>query len=179
MQEEADDDEDQKMLDLAGHPGKDGVDGSDGKTGGKPETEEEKRKNFLERNRQGASRPGRLIPRVELTFSPRSLAALKCRQRKKAWLTQLQTKVDGLSEENERLKAMLTSITDEAQKLSAVLSSHRDCPGMAASMAQLGLTLPQMPMPPPPPPQSLQHMGQRGMSVAPPPPSMGMPFVPH
>lgn len=100
-------------------------------------------------------------------------AALKCRQRKKAWLTQLQTKVDGLTEENERLKAMLTSITDEAQKLSAVLSSHRDCPGMAASMAQLGLTLPQMP--PPPPPQAM-HMRQ--MSVAP-VQSMGMPFVPH
>lgn len=55
MQEEADDDEDQKMLDLAGHAGKDGMDGGDGKTGGKPETEEEKRKNFLERNRQGGS----------------------------------------------------------------------------------------------------------------------------
>ncbi|GHJ86231.1 hypothetical protein NliqN6_2633 [Naganishia liquefaciens] len=139
MMEDGEDDEDQKMLDLAGH-GKDGEGGADGKKEGKPETEEEKRKNFLERNRQ---------------------AALKCRQRKKAWLTQLQTKVDGLTEENERLKAMLTSITDEAQKLSAVLASHRDCPGMAASMAQLGLTLPQMPMPPPPPPE----MG-------------GMPFVP-
>lgn len=62
MQEEADDDEDQKMLDLAGHAGKDGADGGDGKTGGKPETEEEKRKNFLERNRQGES------PRVRVSF---------------------------------------------------------------------------------------------------------------
>lgn len=99
-----------------------------------------------------------------VVLMPFPLAALKCRQRKKAWLTQLQTKVDGLTEENERLKAMLTSITDEAQKLSAVLSSHRDCPGMAASMAQLGLTLPQMPMPPPPPP------GMGGMPFVPPQP---------
>jgi ATF/CREB family transcription factor len=53
MIEEGDDDEDQKMLDLAGH-GKDG-EGADGKKDGKPETEEEKRKNFLERNRQGES----------------------------------------------------------------------------------------------------------------------------
>ncbi|KAJ9104330.1 hypothetical protein QFC19_003970 [Naganishia cerealis] len=149
MQEPADDDEDHKMNDH----GRDGGDGDGmGKKDGKPETEEEKRKNFLERNRQ---------------------AALKCRQRKKAWLTQLQTKVDGLTEENERLKAMLTSITDEAQKLSAVLSSHRDCPGMAASMAQLGLTLPQMPMPPPHPGVGVGGMPvghmvqQRQMSVVP------------
>ncbi|KAJ9107342.1 hypothetical protein QFC21_000792 [Naganishia friedmannii] len=136
--QEPDDDEDQKMMDMSKDGGADGGDGM-GKKDGKPETEEEKRKNFLERNRQ---------------------AALKCRQRKKAWLTQLQTKVDGLTEENERLKAMLTSITDEAQKLSAVLSSHRDCPGMASSMAQLGLVLP-----PPLPGHMVQQ--QRQMSVVP------------
>ncbi|KAJ9123350.1 hypothetical protein QFC22_001549 [Naganishia vaughanmartiniae] len=136
--QEPDDDEDQKMMDMSKDGGADGGDGM-GKKDGKPETEEEKRKNFLERNRQ---------------------AALKCRQRKKAWLTQLQTKVDGLTTENERLKAMLTSITDEAQKLSAVLSSHRDCPGMASSMAQLGLVLP-----PPLPGHVVQQ--QRQMSVVP------------
>jgi ATF/CREB family transcription factor len=53
--QEPDDDEDQKMMDMNG--GKDGGDGGDGmgKKDGKPETEEEKRKNFLERNRQGRS----------------------------------------------------------------------------------------------------------------------------
>ncbi|CUA76826.1 Transcription factor atf1 [Rhizoctonia solani] len=80
-----------------------------GKSTGKPkkaETEEEKRKNFLERNRQ---------------------AALKCRQRKKAWLTQLQAKVEYLTAENDRLTSTLTGMRDEVTRLSAIVVAHRDC----------------------------------------------------
>ncbi|KIJ56585.1 hypothetical protein M422DRAFT_238208 [Sphaerobolus stellatus SS14] len=66
----------------------------------KPETEEEKRRNFLERNRQ---------------------AALKCRQRKKAWLAQLQAKVEFLSNENERLTTALVSSREEISRLNALL----------------------------------------------------------
>lgn len=66
----------------------------------KPETEEEKRKNFLERNRQ---------------------AALKCRQRKKAWLAQLQAKVEFLSQENERLTSALVASREEISRLSALV----------------------------------------------------------
>ncbi|KZO93258.1 hypothetical protein CALVIDRAFT_540239 [Calocera viscosa TUFC12733] len=71
------------------------------------ETDEEKRRNFLERNRQ---------------------AALKCRQRKKAWLQQLQQKVEYLTAENERLQASLGGAREEVQRLTAALVSHRDCP---------------------------------------------------
>ncbi|OCF32035.1 hypothetical protein I316_06191 [Kwoniella heveanensis BCC8398] len=73
---------------------------------GKPETEEDKRKNFLERNRQ---------------------AALKCRQRKKAWLNELQTKVEGLTIENERLQQTIQSMHEEVGRLTAILMQHRDC----------------------------------------------------
>ncbi|ORX33399.1 Aft1 HRA domain-domain-containing protein [Kockovaella imperatae] len=73
---------------------------------GRPETEEEKRKNFLERNRQ---------------------AALKCRQRKKAWLQELQTKVEQLTMENERLQQTIGGLHDEVGRLSSVLMQHRDC----------------------------------------------------
>ncbi|KAF8342148.1 uncharacterized protein EI90DRAFT_2904789 [Cantharellus anzutake] len=72
----------------------------------KPETEEEKRRNFLERNRQ---------------------AALKCRQRKKAWLNQLQAKVEYLTSENERLLNTTVSMREEISRLSAVVVAHRDC----------------------------------------------------
>ncbi|WVO14148.1 hypothetical protein L204_101779 [Cryptococcus depauperatus] len=72
---------------------------------GKPETEEEKRKNFLERNRQ---------------------AALKCRQRKKAWLQELQTKVETLTLENERLQQTVQQMHDEVNRLTAILMQHRD-----------------------------------------------------
>ncbi|WVQ99052.1 hypothetical protein IAU59_006184 [Kwoniella sp. CBS 9459] len=73
---------------------------------GKPETEEDKRKNFLERNRQ---------------------AALKCRQRKKAWLNELQSKVEGLTIENERLQQTIQSMHEEVGRLTAILMQHRDC----------------------------------------------------
>jgi ATF/CREB family transcription factor len=70
-----------------------------GKKGGqkRPETEEEKRKNFLERNRQ---------------------AALKCRQRKKAWLAQLQAKNEYLTQENQRLQEALVGAREEIARLS-------------------------------------------------------------
>ncbi|EJD01282.1 uncharacterized protein FOMMEDRAFT_141951 [Fomitiporia mediterranea MF3/22] len=66
----------------------------------KPETEEEKRKNFLERNRQ---------------------AALKCRQRKKQWLAQLQAKNEFLQNENERLTAALVASREEISRLSQLV----------------------------------------------------------
>ncbi|KAG8905067.1 hypothetical protein FRB99_000756 [Tulasnella sp. 403] len=82
---------------------------SGGNKGGqskKYETEEEKRRNFLERNR---------------------MAALKCRQRKKAWLNQLQQQVEYLKAENERLQGTIVSMRDEVTRLSAVVVAHRAC----------------------------------------------------
>jgi ATF/CREB family transcription factor len=74
----------------------------------KPETEEEKRRNFLERNRQ---------------------AALKCRQRKKAWLASLQAKVEYLQTENERLTSALVSSREEISRLSALVGGAVIGPG--------------------------------------------------
>ncbi|AAW42003.1 bZip transcription factor, putative [Cryptococcus deneoformans JEC21] len=89
----------------SGNGSEDEDDGSDKKEQ-KFETEEEKRKNFLERNRQ---------------------AALKCRQRKKAWLNELQSKVEGLTIENERLQQTVQQMHDEVGRLTAILMQHRDC----------------------------------------------------
>ncbi|RUS18071.1 hypothetical protein BC938DRAFT_476078, partial [Jimgerdemannia flammicorona] len=69
--------------------------------------DEEKRKNFLERNRQ---------------------AALKCRQRKKAWLANLQAKVDYLTNDNEQLQNHATSLKEEIINLKTLLLAHKDCP---------------------------------------------------
>jgi hypothetical protein len=66
-------------------------------------------------------------------------AALKCRQRRKTWLGQLQTKIDGLTAGKDRLKNIVQNLTDEVARMSAVLNSHRDCPGMSGSLAQVGL----------------------------------------
>ncbi|KAH7109350.1 Aft1 HRA domain-containing protein [Dactylonectria macrodidyma] len=70
-------------------------------------TDEEKRKNSLERNR---------------------VAALKCRQRKKQWLGNLQTKVEMFSTENDALTAQITQLTGEVVNLKTLLLAHKDCP---------------------------------------------------
>lgn len=70
-------------------------------------TDEEKRKNFLERNR---------------------VAALKCRQRKKQWLQNLQNKVELFSSENEQLQAQISSLREEVVNLKTLLLAHKDCP---------------------------------------------------
>ncbi|KAH6713169.1 bZIP transcription factor [Leptodontidium sp. MPI-SDFR-AT-0119] len=74
---------------------------------GKKMTDEEKRKNFLERNR---------------------VAALKCRQRKKQWLANLQQKVEMYSVENDNLNATIAQLRDEMVNLKTLLLAHKDCP---------------------------------------------------
>ncbi|KAH6697578.1 Aft1 HRA domain-containing protein [Plectosphaerella plurivora] len=70
-------------------------------------TDEEKRKNFLERNR---------------------VAALKCRQRKKQWLANLQSKVELFSSENDALTAQIAQLREEVVNLKTLLLAHKDCP---------------------------------------------------
>ncbi|KAB5572648.1 bZIP transcription factor [Coniochaeta sp. 2T2.1] len=70
-------------------------------------TDEEKRKNFLERNR---------------------VAALKCRQRKKQWLANLQNKVELFSSENDALTTQITQLREEVVNLKTLLLAHKDCP---------------------------------------------------
>jgi len=74
---------------------------------GRKMTDEEKRKNFLERNR---------------------VAALKCRQRKKQWLANLQAKVEIFSAENDSLSATVTQLREEIVNLKTLLLAHKDCP---------------------------------------------------
>ncbi|GAC71196.1 hypothetical protein PANT_1d00041 [Moesziomyces antarcticus T-34] len=98
----------------------------DGKGGEKGQ--DEKRKNFLERNRQ---------------------AALKCRQRKKAWLASLQAKVEYLQNDNENLQNTVGALRNENMFLKSQLVQ-----------ATGGAPLPMMPMMPmaPPPPHGVEHM---------------------
>ncbi|KAJ6011337.1 hypothetical protein N7451_002749 [Penicillium sp. IBT 35674x] len=104
-------------------------------------TDEEKRRNFLERNR---------------------VAALKCRQRKKQWLANLQAKVELFTTENDALTATVTQLREEIVNLKTLLLAHKDCPvsqaqglgplmmnGMSAGYDPHGYGMPgQMGMPP-------------------------------
>ncbi|RIA93280.1 hypothetical protein C1645_735663 [Glomus cerebriforme] len=86
-------------------------------------TDEEKRRNFLERNRQ---------------------AALKCRQRKKQWLANLQAKVEYLTNDNETLQNQAQSLREEILNLKTLLLAHKDCP-IAQANGVMGLdTIPSM-----------------------------------
>ena len=114
-----DDDDDDSNLDSGENEPSPPASLSNRRSGKKPETEEEKRRNFLERNRQGMSIYLHICYCPSLQ-SPKK-AALKCRQRKKAWLAQLQAKVEYLSQENERLTAALISSRDEISRLSALV----------------------------------------------------------
>ncbi|KAI8088470.1 hypothetical protein BDF21DRAFT_334869, partial [Thamnidium elegans] len=76
--------------------------------------DEEKRKNFLERNR---------------------LAALKCRQRKKQWLTNLQARVEYLANDNDQLQMETDALRKEIMDLKTLLVSHKECPQYNAELA--------------------------------------------
>ncbi|KAL9541025.1 hypothetical protein MBANPS3_009356 [Mucor bainieri] len=82
--------------------------------------DEEKRKNFLERNR---------------------IAALKCRQRKKHWLQNLQTKVEYLAADNEQFHMQANALRDEVIRLKTLLMIHKDCP-VNPSAVQAALSRP-------------------------------------
>lgn len=57
-----------------------------------------------------------------------SVAALKCRQRKKQWLANLQNKVEMYSSENDALTAQITQLREEVVNLKTLLLAHKDCP---------------------------------------------------
>jgi ATF/CREB family transcription factor len=91
---------------------------------GRKMTDEEKRKNFLERNRY-------VFTCMFLHSShadPCSVAALKCRQRKKQWLANLQAKVELFSTENDALSATVTQLREEIVNLKTLLLAHKECP---------------------------------------------------
>ena len=56
------------------------------------------------------------------------VAALKCRQRKKQWLANLQSKVELFSTENDALSATVTQLREEIVNLKTLLLAHKDCP---------------------------------------------------
>jgi glycosyltransferase A (GT-A) superfamily protein (DUF2064 family) len=60
-----------------------------------------------------------------------SVAALKCRQRKKQWLANLQNKCDLYSQENDALTHTVNQLRDQVFQLKQVLITHKDCPAMA------------------------------------------------
>lgn len=56
------------------------------------------------------------------------MAALKCRQRKKQWLANLQAKVEIYSSENDALASTVTQLREEIVGLKTILLAHKDCP---------------------------------------------------
>ncbi|KAJ2200779.1 Transcription factor, partial [Coemansia sp. RSA 520] len=79
-------------------------------------TEDEKRRQFLERNR---------------------VAALKCRQRKKRQVQELQERHDYMMSENERLRTEYTHMRETALHVRALLAAHSEC-GSARSHGVFG-----------------------------------------
>jgi ATF/CREB family transcription factor len=53
---------------------------------------------------------------------------LKCRQRKKQWLSSLQQKVDWYTRENEMLSSEVGRLREQVTNLKTLLAAHKDCP---------------------------------------------------
>jgi ATF/CREB family transcription factor len=69
------------------------------------------------------------VPSVAGPWLTRSrVAALKCRQRKKQWLANLQQKVEIFSNENDALSATVGQLREEVLNLKTILIAHKDCP---------------------------------------------------
>lgn len=91
--------------------------------------DEEKRKSFLERNRIGKCYTKKKQKEQKLIFFLLyTLAALKCRQRKKQWLQNLQTKVEYLAADNEQFHMQANALREELINLKTLLMAHKDCP---------------------------------------------------
>lgn len=144
-------------------------------TPAKDTDDDERRKNFLERNRQGKTitlwrlaittcfAPIVQEKKSHLSFSLRS-AALKCRQRKKQWLNNLQAKVEYLTNDNDQLQLQANALREEIINLKTLLLAHKDC-AVAQQNGVVGLNILQRPpgavMNP-----SSSAIGQMGMSMS-------------
>jgi ATF/CREB family transcription factor len=69
-----------------------------------------------------------VYPGYGLILISTSVAALKCRQRKKQWLANLQQKVEMYSTENDNLGAQIAALREEVVNLKTLLLAHKDCP---------------------------------------------------
>jgi ATF/CREB family transcription factor len=74
---------------------------------------------------------------------PFRVAALKCRQRKKQWLANLQAKVEMYSAENDTLNSQVQQLHEEIRNLRTLLMGHKDCPvghaqGIGAFLSGMG-----------------------------------------
>lgn len=85
------------------------------------EDSEEKRKKFLERNRAAAAR---------------------CRQKRKSWVYNLESKADELSSVNNKLQTEIKALRGEVAHLKQLLIAHKDCPITIQQQSQ-GQMLPQ------------------------------------
>ncbi|RKP24698.1 hypothetical protein SYNPS1DRAFT_29544 [Syncephalis pseudoplumigaleata] len=70
------------------------------------EDDEDKRQKFLERNR---------------------VAAFKCRQKRKAWMQELETKSEEVTKRNKALHLLVNQLKEEAIQLKNQMLAHRDC----------------------------------------------------
>ena len=107
-------------------------------------------------------------------------AALKCRQRKKQWLNNLQSKVEYLTSDNERLQMQTEALREEVVNLKTLLMAHKDCPvaqangfhpnavqkSMPAMMPQQMMPSLYHPNPPSQPPQPQPAQQQSASSFA-------------
>ncbi|XP_065883454.1 cyclic AMP-dependent transcription factor ATF-2-like isoform X2 [Dysidea avara] len=88
-----------------------------------PEEPEEKRQKFLERNRA---------------------AAMRCRQKKKVWVENLEKKSKDLEQTNNQLQNEVTYLRNEVHQLKTILLAHKDCPLIISQQQQIARVIQQL-----------------------------------
>jgi hypothetical protein len=80
----------------------------------------------------------RLISGTFLELIPNTIfliAALKCRQRKKQWFSNLRARVEYLTNDNDHLQMETDTLRKEIMDLNTLLVAHKDCPQYNAALS--------------------------------------------
>lgn len=59
---------------------------------------------------------------------------MKCRQRKKQWLSNLQTRVEYLANDNDQLQMETEALRKQIMDLKTLLVGHKECPQYNAAL---------------------------------------------
>lgn len=109
------------------------------------EDSEDKRRKFLERNRAAAAR---------------------CRQKRKSWIYNLESKAEELTNVNNKLQKEITSLRGEVAHLKKLLIAHKDCP-VTLQQKSTGQILSQQPMQQEESSQSSESMDMEPIEIVP------------
>ena len=78
-----------------------------------------------------------------ITFTHRA-AAMRCRQKKKVWVENLEKKAKELEQTNNQLQNEVNYLRNEVHQLKTILLAHKDCPLIISQQQQIARVIQQL-----------------------------------